>query len=173
MVSPVDSQYCSNWITSLTFSNKFKISSRYLGDFVEPFLPAFLFENQEENANVLYFKENQMHRHRHQVKTPIILYPFYSIYYANHVFKSTLNYINLYIWYILVTSTYKEPMAGWIDNIYAINGVAFGLLLGFLRVFEARYDAIMDIIPVDMCISAMLSSAKNIAENSKAKYVLL
>ncbi|CAG9767358.1 unnamed protein product [Ceutorhynchus assimilis] len=63
----------------------------------------------------------------------------------------------------IITSTYREPKPGWIDNIYAVNGVALGLMTGFLRVMRGDPNLIADIVPVDMCIAAMISSAKEIA----------
>ncbi|XP_050298925.1 fatty acyl-CoA reductase wat-like [Anthonomus grandis grandis] len=67
----------------------------------------------------------------------------------------------------IITSSYKEPIPAWIDNVYAINGISLGLLTGFLRVYPGRSDIYVDIIPIDMCVSAMIACAMEIGQNHK------
>ncbi|XP_037946957.1 fatty acyl-CoA reductase wat [Teleopsis dalmanni] len=66
----------------------------------------------------------------------------------------------------IVITTYKEPVAGWIDNMYGPCGIIVGIGSGVLRVFSGKVDNKAHIVPVDLCVNALLASAWDIARNS-------
>ncbi|EDW81680.1 uncharacterized protein Dwil_GK10887 [Drosophila willistoni] len=65
----------------------------------------------------------------------------------------------------IVITTYREPISGWIDNMYGPCGVIVGIGSGVLRVFTGDMDNKAHIVPVDMCVNALLASAWDIARN--------
>ncbi|KAH8381904.1 hypothetical protein KR009_000914 [Drosophila setifemur] len=65
----------------------------------------------------------------------------------------------------IVITTYREPVTGWIDNMYGPCGVIVGIGSGVLRVFTGDMDNKAHIVPVDMCVNALLASAWDIARN--------
>lgn len=58
-----------------------------------------------------------------------------------------------------VVSTYKEPVSGWIDNLYGPTGIAVGTVSGLLRVSLCDESKIADVVPVDTCISGLIAAA--------------
>ncbi|KAJ8916661.1 hypothetical protein NQ315_000306 [Exocentrus adspersus] len=64
----------------------------------------------------------------------------------------------------IVISTYKEPIPGWINNIYGATGVVFGSGMGMLRVLYCDGDADANMVPVDMCINGLIASAWDVAQ---------
>lgn len=59
----------------------------------------------------------------------------------------------------VVTAAAKEPLPGWIDNIYGPTGVIAGGGKGFLRLFRCETEYVIDIIPVDYSINLMIAAA--------------
>lgn len=59
----------------------------------------------------------------------------------------------------IVVSTYKEPVSGWIDNLYGPTGIAVGTVSGLLRVSLCDESKIADVVPVDTCISGLIAAA--------------
>lgn len=57
----------------------------------------------------------------------------------------------------IVVSTSKEPIGGWIDNIYGPTGVLYGAGLGLLHTLQADPEKVSDLVPADyvvnMCIA--------------------
>lgn len=62
--------------------------------------------------------------------------------------------------------TYKEPVAGWIDNMYGPTGIVVGVGSGLLRVLYAVETNNAELVPVDMCVNALLASAWDVAGNA-------
>lgn len=60
---------------------------------------------------------------------------------------------------LLVVSTYKEPLRGWINNIYGATGIFYGAGIGLLRVLYCDENTDGNIVPVDMCINGLIASA--------------
>ncbi|KAJ8982208.1 hypothetical protein NQ317_013510 [Molorchus minor] len=65
----------------------------------------------------------------------------------------------------IVTSTFKEPVRGWTNNIYGPTGVVLGAGLGFLRVLHCDEECEANFVPVDMCVNSMIVSAWDAAES--------
>lgn len=56
-------------------------------------------------------------------------------------------------------STNKEPLQGWINNLYGPVGIVAGAGAGILRVVHCDPDVNANIIPADMCVNAVLAIA--------------
>lgn len=66
-------------------------------------------------------------------------------------------------------ATYREPVRGWIDNIYGPTGVIVGAGQGVLHVWFVDEDIVPDLIPVDIAVNALICATK---ETATKKYVL-
>lgn len=58
-----------------------------------------------------------------------------------------------------VVSTYKEPIPAWINNLYGPTGVVAGAGTGVLRALHASPTTNANIVPVDMCVNALIATA--------------
>lgn len=67
-------------------------------------------------------------------------------------------------------STYKEPITGWIDNLYGPTGVCAGVASGLLRTLHCNDDVIANIVPVDTCVAALLAVAWDVATKNCERY---
>ncbi|KAJ8559643.1 hypothetical protein K7X08_003701 [Anisodus acutangulus] len=56
----------------------------------------------------------------------------------------------------IVTSTFQDPFPGWVEGIRTIDSLAVGYGKGKLTCFLGDPDAIIDIIPADMVVNAMI-----------------
>jgi fatty acyl-CoA reductase len=56
-------------------------------------------------------------------------------------------------------TTFTDPIFGWTDNFYAINGAAIGGGTGVLRVLLIKFNQIVDVIPADYVIGSTLAAA--------------
>ncbi|KAM0068398.1 putative oxidoreductase [Helianthus debilis subsp. tardiflorus] len=56
----------------------------------------------------------------------------------------------------IITSTYKEPFPGWIEGIRTIDSLAIGYGKGRLACFLGDPESIIDAIPADMVVNAMI-----------------
>ncbi|XP_068651559.1 probable fatty acyl-CoA reductase 4, partial [Aristolochia californica] len=56
----------------------------------------------------------------------------------------------------IVTSTYMEPFPGWIENTRTIDSILVSYALGKLKCFIADPTTILDVIPGDMAVNAMI-----------------
>lgn len=59
----------------------------------------------------------------------------------------------------IVIPTYKEPVCGWIDNMYGPTGIIVGVGSGLLRVLYAFKKNVAELVPADMCVNALLAAA--------------
>jgi len=57
----------------------------------------------------------------------------------------------------IVIPTCKEPVAGWIDNLYGPTSILYGVAYGVLRVMYVRIHSNANIVPVDFCANLMLT----------------
>lgn len=65
----------------------------------------------------------------------------------------------------IVATTMDDPIQGWTDNLYGLNGVIVGAGCGVLRVLHASDSIKIDIIPADFVINGTLVAAYRAAED--------
>ncbi|KAI3748187.1 hypothetical protein L6452_11109 [Arctium lappa] len=58
----------------------------------------------------------------------------------------------------IITSTYKEPFPGWIEGIRTIDSLAMGYGKGRLSCFLGDPESVIDVIPADMVVNAMITT---------------
>ncbi|XP_057806125.1 fatty acyl-CoA reductase 3-like [Salvia miltiorrhiza] len=58
----------------------------------------------------------------------------------------------------VITSTFKEPFPGWTEGVRHIDSFVVGYGKGKLSCFPGDPQAIMDLIPADMVVNAMIAS---------------
>ncbi|CAI8592894.1 unnamed protein product [Vicia faba] len=56
----------------------------------------------------------------------------------------------------IVTSTYREPFPGWVEGLRTIDSIVAAYGKGKLTSFMVDLDAVIDVIPADMVVNAML-----------------
>ncbi|KAK9279091.1 hypothetical protein L1049_012766 [Liquidambar formosana] len=56
----------------------------------------------------------------------------------------------------IITSTYKEPFPGWVEGIRTIDSLAVGYGKGKLTCFAGDPNSIIDLIPADMVVNAII-----------------
>ncbi|KAJ0175832.1 hypothetical protein K1T71_008991 [Dendrolimus kikuchii] len=49
----------------------------------------------------------------------------------------------------IVSASFNEPVAGWVDNWYGATAILSGIVKGLIRVLYSRCDVILDLIPLD------------------------
>ncbi|KAF7267479.1 hypothetical protein GWI33_019312 [Rhynchophorus ferrugineus] len=69
----------------------------------------------------------------------------------------------------IIISTYKEPVPGWIDNLYGPTGITAGTVSGIIRTALCDGEKIADLIPIDTCVAAILASTWDIKERHSKK----
>lgn len=69
----------------------------------------------------------------------------------------------------LVISTYREPVRGWIDNLYGPTGVAAGAGTGILRSIHCDGSKLANVVPGDLTVNALIACAWDVA--NRYKYV--
>ncbi|KAF5772761.1 putative oxidoreductase [Helianthus annuus] len=58
----------------------------------------------------------------------------------------------------IVTSTFKEPIPGWVEGIRTIDSLALGYGKGQLTCFLGNPEAVYDVVPADMVVNAMIAT---------------
>ncbi|KAI3793825.1 hypothetical protein L1987_36448 [Smallanthus sonchifolius] len=58
----------------------------------------------------------------------------------------------------IITSTYKEPFPGWMEGIRTIDSLAVGYGKGQLSCFLGDPESVIDVIPADMVVNAMIAT---------------
>ncbi|KAK1429193.1 hypothetical protein QVD17_11397 [Tagetes erecta] len=58
----------------------------------------------------------------------------------------------------IVTSTFKEPIPGWVEGIRTIDSLGLGYGKGQLTCFLGNPDAVYDVVPADMVVNAMIAA---------------
>ncbi|XP_019198999.1 PREDICTED: alcohol-forming fatty acyl-CoA reductase-like [Ipomoea nil] len=56
----------------------------------------------------------------------------------------------------IITSTYKEPFLGWVEGVRTIDSLVLGYAKGRLSCFLGDPKTIIDVIPADMVVNAMI-----------------
>ncbi|XP_032577187.1 fatty acyl-CoA reductase wat [Drosophila sechellia] len=69
----------------------------------------------------------------------------------------------------VIIASYKEPMPGWIDNLYGPIAVLYGAAFGILRITLLNLKAQAGIVPVDYCVNMVLTCAWNTARDTSIK----
>lgn len=62
-----------------------------------------------------------------------------------------------------VISTFREPLRGWIDNMYGPTGVVAGAGSGILRTLHCDGSIMANVVPGDLTINALIASAWDVA----------
>lgn len=57
----------------------------------------------------------------------------------------------------IIMMTYSDPIPGWLNNVYGINGVFVGVGMGVLRIFYIDNRKRADIIPADIVVNSSLA----------------
>uniref|UniRef100_A0A336LP21 Fatty acyl-CoA reductase n=1 Tax=Culicoides sonorensis TaxID=179676 RepID=A0A336LP21_CULSO len=57
----------------------------------------------------------------------------------------------------IIMMTYSDPIPGWLNNVYGINGVFVGVGMGVLRIFYIDNRKKADIIPADIVVNSSLA----------------
>nr|XP_050868832.1 fatty acyl-CoA reductase wat-like isoform X4 [Vespula vulgaris] len=68
----------------------------------------------------------------------------------------------------IVISTYREPIQGWIDNIYGPVGLGIGVGIGLIRIIHCDKLVKVSLVPGDMTINGLIVSAWDIARNGRS-----
>ncbi|XP_045457844.1 fatty acyl-CoA reductase wat-like, partial [Melitaea cinxia] len=62
----------------------------------------------------------------------------------------------------IVSSTAKEPLKCWLDNMYGPTGVAVGTVTGMLRTMECDASVTAEIVPVDIVVNCLMVAAYDV-----------
>uniref|UniRef100_A0A182W2A9 Fatty acyl-CoA reductase n=1 Tax=Anopheles minimus TaxID=112268 RepID=A0A182W2A9_9DIPT len=66
----------------------------------------------------------------------------------------------------IVLSTYREPIAGWTDNLNGPAGLCLWTVKGYVRVILGNGSKKANLVPVDYCVNAMLVAGYDVADRS-------
>lgn len=64
----------------------------------------------------------------------------------------------------IIMMTYEDPVPGWLNNLYGINGVFTGVGMGVLRIFHIDNRKRADIVPADIVVNSSLAVIWNTVE---------
>ncbi|WP_420114807.1 HAD-IB family hydrolase [Pseudactinotalea sp.] len=70
----------------------------------------------------------------------------------------------------IIESSYRHPYPGWIDGFKVADPLIAAYGRGMLPEFPALHDTILDVIPVDHVVNAILAAAANPPEKDDAQY---
>lgn len=59
----------------------------------------------------------------------------------------------------IITTTYDDPVPGYTDNIYGVNGVVAGAGVGLIRILHIDNKLKANIVPADFVVSSILALA--------------
>jgi alcohol-forming fatty acyl-CoA reductase len=59
----------------------------------------------------------------------------------------------------IITTTMEEPVQGYTDNLYGVNGVVMGAGVGVLRIFHIDNNLKANIVPADYVVNSILGTA--------------
>ncbi|CAH0548796.1 unnamed protein product [Brassicogethes aeneus] len=91
---------------------------------------------------------------------------------AESLIKKTGNGIPIGIFRpAIVVSTYKEPIPGWIDNMYGPTGIVAGGSSGLLRVMKNDESMLADLVPVDTCVAGLIAAAWDVGTQKTERTV--
>ncbi|XP_031839104.1 fatty acyl-CoA reductase wat [Nomia melanderi] len=69
----------------------------------------------------------------------------------------------------IVISTFREPLRGWIDNMYGPTGVVAGAGSGLLRSIHCDGSRIANVVPGDLTINGLIASAWDVANRHRSR----
>lgn len=64
----------------------------------------------------------------------------------------------------IIISTAKEPIPGWINNVYGAAGVVMGAAIGLLRTLHCPPENVAELVPADYVISHLIVASWDIAK---------
>lgn len=67
-----------------------------------------------------------------------------------------------------VISSYREPVEGWVDNVYGPTGALVGCGAGLIRTLNIDESCTAELVPVDLTVNALIATAWDIANNKWA-----
>lgn len=59
----------------------------------------------------------------------------------------------------IIATTYLDPLPGYTDNIYGVNGVVTGAGVGILRILHINNEMKANIVPADFVVNATVALA--------------
>ncbi|OXU23344.1 hypothetical protein TSAR_015220 [Trichomalopsis sarcophagae] len=65
----------------------------------------------------------------------------------------------------IVVSTHREPVTGWIDNVYGPTGALVGGGAGLIRTFHLDRACTAELVPADLTVNALIATAWDVANN--------
>ncbi|XP_015435285.1 PREDICTED: putative fatty acyl-CoA reductase CG5065 [Dufourea novaeangliae] len=68
----------------------------------------------------------------------------------------------------IVISTYREPLRGWIDNLYGPTGVVAGAGTGILRSIHCDGSIQANVVPGDLTVNALIACAWDVANRHRS-----
>ncbi|XP_039048615.1 alcohol-forming fatty acyl-CoA reductase-like [Hibiscus syriacus] len=71
----------------------------------------------------------------------------------------------------IITSTFKEPFRGWAEGVRTIDSLAIGYAKGKLTFFLGDLDSVVDLIPADMVVNAMIVAMIAHASNQPSETI--
>ncbi|KAH8288481.1 hypothetical protein KR054_003218, partial [Drosophila jambulina] len=66
----------------------------------------------------------------------------------------------------IIMPVFKDPVAGWVENLYGPHALIFGVARGVVRALTYDPKAVINMVPVDYCGNVILASAWKMAANS-------
>lgn len=78
-------------------------------------------------------------------------------------------WLRLIFFCFLVISTYREPLRGWINNLYGPTGMLTGAGVGLLRTYHVDPNIKANTVPADMVVNSIIASAWDVSENFTRK----
>ncbi|XP_023955311.2 fatty acyl-CoA reductase wat [Bicyclus anynana] len=70
----------------------------------------------------------------------------------------------------IVIGTAREPLQGWIDNVYGPTGVVVGAAVGLMHALLGNPKAIADLVPGDMVVNGCIAAAWKTAKDYPGNY---
>ncbi|XP_045465465.1 fatty acyl-CoA reductase wat-like [Harmonia axyridis] len=67
----------------------------------------------------------------------------------------------------IVTVSAREPVPGWIDNMYGVTGVVAGAAMGALRTMPAEPDNNAEFVPVDFVINNIIAAVWEVGKRGR------
>ncbi|MBA0609834.1 hypothetical protein Godav_010767 [Gossypium davidsonii] len=71
----------------------------------------------------------------------------------------------------IITSTFKEPFPGWAEGVRTIDSLAIGYAKGKLTFFLGDVDSVVDLIPADMVVNAIIVAMVAHASNQPSETI--
>ncbi|XP_043499921.1 putative fatty acyl-CoA reductase CG5065 [Polistes fuscatus] len=68
------------------------------------------------------------------------------------------------VWPSIVVATENKPIAGWINNLYGLTGIAVESATGVLHTLYCNENFICNIIPVDYVVNNIIAAAWDVAQ---------